>query len=63
MTVKVLIGGLLAQTPKDPLLAACRGTLWHGLAADALARAQGQVGVATTQVLDFLPVTLRECGA
>jgi NAD(P)H-hydrate epimerase len=58
-----LIGGLLAQTPQDPLLAACRGALWHGLAADALARTQGQVAVATTQVLDFLPVALRECGA
>ena len=58
-----LIGGLLAQTPEDPLLAACRGTLWHGLAADALARAHGQVAVTTTQVLDFLSVALRECGA
>lgn len=57
-----LIGGLLAQTPGDPLLAACRGTLWHGLAADALARAHGQTPVTTTQVLDFLPVALRECG-
>jgi NAD(P)H-hydrate epimerase len=56
-----LIGGLLAQTPGDPLLAASRGTLWHGLAADALARAHGQTAVATTQVLDFLPAALREC--
>jgi len=55
-----LIGGLLAQTPEDPLLAACRGTLWHGLAADALARVHGQTAVATTQVLDFLPMALRE---
>jgi hydroxyethylthiazole kinase-like uncharacterized protein yjeF len=56
-----LIGGLLAQTPRDPLLAACRGVLWHGLAADALARAHGQVAVNTTQLLDFLPMALREC--
>lgn len=56
-----LIGGLLAATPDEPLLAACRGTLWHGLAADALARAHGQTAVATTQVLDFLPTALREC--
>ncbi len=55
-----LIGGLLAQTPDDRLLAACRGTLWHGLAADALARAHGQTAVATTQVLDFLSTALRE---
>jgi hydroxyethylthiazole kinase-like uncharacterized protein yjeF len=56
-----LIGGLLAQTPAEPLLAACRGALWHGLAADALARAHGQVAVNTTQLLDFLPTALREC--
>lgn len=55
-----LIGGLLAQTPSDPLLAATRGTLWHGLAADALARADGQTSVMTTQVLDYLGPVLRE---
>ncbi len=54
-----LIGGLLAQLPVDPLLAAARGVVWHGLAADALARAHGQVAVNTTQLLDFLPVALR----
>ena len=54
-----LIGGLLAQTPKDPLLAACRGVVWHGRAADDLARAYGQVAVQTTQLLDFLPAALR----
>jgi NAD(P)H-hydrate epimerase len=55
-----LTGGLLAQTPRDPLLAAARGVVWHGLAADALARAHGQTAVQTTQLLDFLPVVLRE---
>ncbi len=55
-----LIGGLLAQGPADPLLAAARGVVWHGLAADALARAHGQVAVATTQLLDFLSGALRE---
>ncbi len=54
-----LIGGLLAQTPKEPLLAAARGVVWHGLAADALARAHGQVAGHTTQLLDFLPAVLR----
>jgi hydroxyethylthiazole kinase-like uncharacterized protein yjeF len=54
-----LTGGLLAQTPADPLLAAARGVAWHGLAADALARERGQVAVQTTQLLDFLPVVLR----
>ena len=55
-----LIGGLLAQTPGDPRLAAARGVVWHGTAADALARAHGQTSVVTTQVLDFLGVALRE---
>ena len=55
-----LTGAMLAQTPGDPLLAATRGVVWHGMAADALARAHGQVAVQTTQVLDFLSVALRE---
>ena len=58
-----LVGGLLAQTPDDPALAAARGVVWHGLAADALARAHGQVAVQTTQLLDFLGVALRGNGA
>ena len=57
-----LIGGLLAQTPDQPLLAACRGVLWHGLAADALARKHGQTSVPITQLLDFLPGALLESG-
>jgi len=58
-----LIGGLLAQTPAEPLLAAARGVAWHGLAADALARTHGQVAVQTTQLIDFLPAGLRETQA
>lgn len=54
-----LIGGLLAQTAGEPLLAAARGAVWHGCAADALARAHGQVAVNSTQLLDFLDVVLR----
>lgn len=49
-----LIGGLLAQSPEDPLLAACRGVVWHGLAADLLARAHGQVAVENSQLLEQL---------
>ncbi|MDR2674769.1 MAG: NAD(P)H-hydrate dehydratase [Opitutaceae bacterium] len=55
-----LIGGLLAQTPAQPLLAACRGAVWHGLAADRLARAQGQRAVNITRLLDHLAGVLRE---
>jgi NAD(P)H-hydrate epimerase len=54
-----LVGGLLAQTPNDALIAACRGAVWHGLAADALARSRGQTSATATQLLDFLPEVLR----
>lgn len=49
-----LVGGLLAQQPDDPLLAACRGTVWHGRAADLLARARGQVAVEISEILEQL---------
>jgi NAD(P)H-hydrate epimerase len=55
-----LVGGLLAQTPSDPLTAACRGAVWHGMAADLLARSEGQTAVRTLQLLDFLGAALRE---
>jgi len=57
-----LTGGLLAQTPKDRLLAAARGVVWHGRAADLLARDQGQTAVVVTQLLDYLPTVLRTVG-
>jgi len=53
-----LTGGLLAQAPADPLAAACRGVVWHGRAADLLARDRGQVAVQVTQLLDYLPAAL-----
>ncbi len=55
-----LTGGLLAQTPDDPLLAAARAVVWHGAAANFLARQHGQTSVQVTQLLDFLPIALRE---
>lgn len=55
-----LTGGLLAQVPDDPLLAAARGAVWHGRAADVLARVRGQVAVRTTQLLEFLSPALRD---
>jgi ADP-dependent NAD(P)H-hydrate dehydratase / NAD(P)H-hydrate epimerase len=54
-----LTAGLLAQTPDDTAGAAIRGTVWHGLTADALAQNQGQVAVTITQWLDYLPAVLR----
>lgn len=58
-----LSGGLLAQTPSDPLLAACRATAWHGMAADLMARSHGQTAVQILQWLDFLAPALRESRA
>jgi hydroxyethylthiazole kinase-like uncharacterized protein yjeF len=54
-----LVGGLLAQTPADVLTATCRGVVWHGMAADLLARRHGQTAVSVTQLLEFLPAALR----
>jgi ADP-dependent NAD(P)H-hydrate dehydratase / NAD(P)H-hydrate epimerase len=54
-----LIGGVLAQAPREPLMAAARGVVWHGMAADELARAHGQTPICVTQLLDFLPTALR----
>lgn len=53
-----LIGGLLAQAPDDLWLAAARGVVWHGLAADLFARDKGQVAVQTTQLLEYLQPAL-----
>lgn len=66
-----LVGGLLAQTAAEAnrhgskgtsatLVAACRGVVWHGLAADMLARDRGQAAVSATQLLDYLSAALRE---
>jgi len=49
-----LIGGLIAQNPLVLPLAAAQGVVWHGLAADLLARDKGQVAVQTTQLLEYL---------
>lgn len=54
-----IIAGLLAQAPSDPVAAAARGVVWHGLTADELARSQGQIAVATTQLLEFMAAALR----
>lgn len=54
-----LIGGLLAQKPDDPMLAACRGVVWHGRAADLLARAHGQVTVELSEILEQLGPALQ----
>lgn len=54
-----LIGGMVAQNNSDEQTAVARGVILHGLAAQHLARAHGQVMVRTTQLLDHLPEVLR----
>ncbi len=55
-----IAGSLVAQAPAELGPAMQRALLWHGLAAEALARAHGQVAVRTTQLLDFLSPAQRE---
>jgi NAD(P)H-hydrate repair Nnr-like enzyme with NAD(P)H-hydrate dehydratase domain len=54
--------GVGAATTKAEasLRAATQAVVWHGYAADLLARTHGQVAVSTTQLLDFLPAALRQ---
>lgn len=54
-----MVGTQLAQTPTDPFGAAARAVVWHGLAADLLARAHGPSALRVTQLLDFLSPALR----
>lgn len=54
-----LMGGLLAQNPIDPQLAALRAVLWQGMAADLMARDLGAVSATTTRLLEYLPKALR----
>jgi NAD(P)H-hydrate epimerase len=54
-----MIGGILVGNVQEPFAAACRGVVWHGLGADALARERGQIAVRTTELLEFLPAVLR----
>ncbi|MBT4758565.1 MAG: NAD(P)H-hydrate dehydratase [Opitutae bacterium] len=55
-----LIGGMIAQGRADAQTCAARGVVLHGLAAQRLARAHGQVAVHTTQLLEYLPSVLRQ---
>lgn len=54
-----LVSGMIAQNNSDVMTAAARGVMLHGLAAQRLARARGQIMVRTTQLLDFLPDVMR----
>lgn len=54
-----IIGGLLAQWPEEGMRAASAGVVWHGMAADLLARERGATSVATTELLNYLSPVLR----
>jgi ADP-dependent NAD(P)H-hydrate dehydratase / NAD(P)H-hydrate epimerase len=53
------ITGALLGKGRVPLEAAALGALWHGVAADCLARQRGQEAVVTTELLDYLAFALR----
>lgn len=55
-----MIGSMIAQNQADIPLAVARAVIYHGLAAERLARANGQVAVRTTEVLEHLPQVLRD---
>jgi ADP-dependent NAD(P)H-hydrate dehydratase / NAD(P)H-hydrate epimerase len=55
-----MVAARVAVHRRASLPAVSEAVLWHGLAADALARADGQVSVRTTDLLGFLPRVLRE---
>jgi len=50
----------LAQSPGGVLEATCRAVAWHGLAAEALERAQGAEAVRTTDLLNYLSPALHQ---
>jgi len=55
-----LLGALIARRGADAFQSVCQAAMWHGLAAEHLARARGQQAVRTTEILDHLAPVLRE---
>lgn len=55
-----LIAGMMAQNNTNVETAVARGLMLHGLAAQRLARAKGQVAVHTTELLNYLSDVLRD---
>ncbi|RKX27950.1 MAG: NAD(P)H-hydrate dehydratase, partial [Verrucomicrobia bacterium] len=49
-----IMGATLAASTDSQLEAVCRAVVWHGRAADCLARSRGQVAVRTTELLPEL---------
>lgn len=55
-----MIGGKIAQNHNDIPFAVARAVVFHGLAAERLARSRGQVSVCTTEVLEHFSEVLRD---
>jgi NAD(P)H-hydrate epimerase len=55
-----ILGALLALPGVDPFEAACTAALWHGAAAEHLAREKGQKAVRTSEIVEHLSPALRE---
>ena len=55
-----IIAALVAQRAGEPMLAAARGVIWHGLAADALARSRGETAALSAELAAFMPEALRD---
>lgn len=53
-----LMAGLLAQTPKRPMEAACKAVVWHAAASECAERALSQRAATTEMLLRFLPEAL-----
>ena len=54
-----IIGALLARGEYDLFSSAALGVLWHGRAAEVLARQHGQEAVYITDILDYLSFAIR----
>ena len=54
-----IIGALIARGGRSLVDCVALGALWHGRAAEALARQHGQEAVCSTQILDYLSFALR----
>ena len=54
-----IIGALIARGGRSLIDRVALGALWHGRAAEALARQHGQEAVCATQILDYLSFALR----
>ena len=54
-----IMGGLLAKNIFSLEDAACLAALWHGRAAEVLARQHGQEAIRTTEILNYLSFAIR----